>query len=106
MPLTRRALATAGAACLAALAVAGCSQSGSSATVKTVGNTLAVYISEPSNLKSDPVAQDVVDAEKLAFSIESPQVKDYKLVLQTPMSATISDNARQAIVDKTAIALP
>jgi hypothetical protein len=103
--LNRRVLATAGAACLVGLAVAGCSQSGSSSsTVKIVGNRLAIYISEPPNLKTDPVAQDVVDAEKLAFDAQQGEVKGYKLVLRTPRSKTLSDNARQAIIDKTAIA--
>jgi branched-chain amino acid transport system substrate-binding protein len=103
--LNRRVLATAGAACLVGLAVAGCSQAGSSSsTVKIVGNNLAIYISEPSNLKTDPVAQDVVDAEKLAFKDQHSEVKDYRLVLRTPLSKTVSDNARQAIIDKTAIA--
>lgn len=105
MRLNRRVLATAGTACLVGLAVAGCSQAGSSSsTVKIVGNKLAIYISEPPNLKTDPVAQDVVDAEKLAFNAQHAEVKDYKLVLRTPLSKTLSDNARQAIIDKTAIA--
>jgi ABC-type branched-subunit amino acid transport system substrate-binding protein len=104
--LNRRVLATAGAACLAGLAIAGCSQAGSSSssTIKIVGHTLAIYISEPAHLNSDPVAQDVVDAEKLAFTQQSHLVTHYKLVLRTPMSKTLSDNARQAIIDKTAIA--
>ncbi len=105
MLLSRRALATAGAAGLVALAIAGCSRaSSSSSTVKTIGNTLSIYVSEPHDIKSDLVAQDIVDAEKLAYSIESSQIKDYKLVLKVRRSGEITDTARQAIVDKTAIA--
>jgi branched-chain amino acid transport system substrate-binding protein len=105
--LNRRALATAGVACLAALAVAGCSQNGSSSSSSNItveGHTLRIYLSEPPTLKQDPVAQDVVEAEKLAFSAHSAEVKDYKLQLLTLHSNTLSDNARGTIIDKTAIA--
>lgn len=101
----RRTLATASVACLAALAVAGCTQNGSSSSAVTVsGKTLTIWISEPSNLASDPVAQDVVDAEKLAFKAHRSEVKDYKLVLAVPKESTISQNARDAIQNQTAIA--
>ena len=101
-----RALAAAGAACLAALAVAGCSKSGSSSSsaVTVVGHTLRIYISDPSSLAHDQVAQDVIDAEQLAFKQQSGPVTDYALKLQIVAAKKVSDNARDAIQDKTAIA--
>jgi ABC-type branched-subunit amino acid transport system substrate-binding protein len=101
-----RTLVAAGVACLAALAVAGCSQTGSSSSSSSVtvsGNTLSIYISDPSSLHNDAAAQDVVDAERLAFTQDKGQVKDYKLALYT-LRAQPSYNARAAIIDKTAIA--
>ena len=101
----RRALASASVACLAALAVAGCAQNSSSSSAVTVsGKALTIYVSKPSNFASDPVAQDVVDAERLAFTAHSSEVKDYKLVLAVREEPTISQNARDAIQDPTAIA--
>jgi branched-chain amino acid transport system substrate-binding protein len=107
--LTRyRALVSTGAAGLAALAVAGCSakssSSSSSSGVTIKGHTLTIYISEPGDLAKDVVAQDVIHAEQMAFSAHRKEVGDYKLVLQTPQSSKLSDNARAAIVDSTAIA--
>jgi ABC-type branched-subunit amino acid transport system substrate-binding protein len=100
-----RALVTAGAACLAALAVAGCSQSGSSksSAVTISGNSLTIYISDPSSLSSDAAAQDVVDAERLAFSTQGSEVKGFKLSLYA-LHAEPSDNARAAIINKNTIA--
>jgi ABC-type branched-subunit amino acid transport system substrate-binding protein len=103
-----RALAGSGVACLAALAVAGCSATGksssSSSAVTVSGHTLRIYLSEPSNLTSDPVAQDVVHAEQMAFSAHAKSVTDYKVALQPADYKTLSDNARAAIIDATTIA--
>jgi ABC-type branched-subunit amino acid transport system substrate-binding protein len=103
-----RALAGSGVACLAALAVAGCSatsKSSSSSTALTVsGHTLRIYLSEPSDLRRDAVAQDVVHAEQMAFSAHAKSVTDFKVVLQTAAFKTLSDNAREAIIDSTTIA--
>jgi ABC-type branched-subunit amino acid transport system substrate-binding protein len=102
---TRRTLVTASVACLAALAVAGCAQNGSSSSAVTVsGKALSIYVSEPSNLARDSVAQDVVDAEHMAFTEHSNEVKDYKLDLVLRKEPTLSQNARDAIQDPTAIA--
>lgn len=79
---------------------AGCSTTPPAPTVS--GQTLTVYLSAPSNLS--PQAQDVVDAEKLAFTQLSGQIKGYTLKLQTLTRNKISDNARAAIVDKTSVA--
>ncbi len=102
----RRALVTASAACLAALAVAGCSQTGSSSSSSAVtisGNSLTIYISDPASLHSDAAAQDVVNAERMAFKAQQSEVKDYKLRLYV-LNDKPSYNARAAIINKTTIA--
>jgi branched-chain amino acid transport system substrate-binding protein len=104
----RRTLVTTGVACLAALGVAGCSQTGSSSnsSVKISGGVLSIYISNPAGIQADPAAQDVIKAEQLAFTAHHSEVKDFKLKLWTlsAKNATPSDNARGAIIDKTAVA--
>jgi ABC-type branched-subunit amino acid transport system substrate-binding protein len=107
--LTRpRALASSGVACLAALAIAGCgptgSSSSSSAAVTVPGSTLRIYISEPRDLSADPVAQDIVKAEQLAFAAHQGEVHDYRLNLQTVRGRTLTDNARTAIIDPSTVA--
>jgi ABC-type branched-subunit amino acid transport system substrate-binding protein len=102
-----RALASSGLACVVALAVAGCatkSSSSSSTSVTVSGHTLSIYLSEPNNWRSDPVAQDIVHAEQMAFSAHSKSVTDYKLELEPVANKTLSDNAREAIIDSTTIA--
>lgn len=102
-----RALASSGVACLAALAVAGCSakSSSSSSTALTVtGHTLSIYLSEPSDWRSNPVAQDIVHAEQMAFSAHAKSVTDFRLALEPVDGRTLSDNARTAIIDSTTIA--
>ncbi len=96
-----RALALKGAACVvAALAVAGCSQSSSgssSSDLSVKGDTLTIIISEPADFAANPVAQDIVDAEKMAYFKDRGEVKDYKVVLFPVERKTLSDNARAAI---------
>lgn len=108
MRRSSRALASSGVACLAALAVAGCSaansSSSSSSAVTVSGHTLRIYLSEPSNLSSNPVAQDVVHAEQMAFSAHAKSVTDYKVTLVPVAYHTLSDNARAAIIDTSTIA--
>jgi ABC-type branched-subunit amino acid transport system substrate-binding protein len=102
-----RAFALLGAACVvAALAVAGCSQttSSSKSDLTVNGGTLSIVLSEPAALKADPVARDVVDAEKLAFLADEREVKDYKLVVFPAQAKTLSDNARAAIQTGSTIA--
>ncbi len=103
-----RALASAGAAGLAALAVAGCSANSSSSSSKSgvtiTGHTLRIYLSEPSDLASNGVAQDVIHAEQMAFSAHHSEVSDYNVLLQPTRHSKLSANARAAIVDPTAIA--
>ena len=81
---------------------AGCSTTPPSPTVS--GKTLTVYLSAPSNLASNSAAQDVINAEKLAFTQLSGQVSGFTLKLQVVRSNKISDNARSAIEDKTSVA--
>lgn len=104
--LRPRTLASSGIACLVALAVAGCGTAGSSASsaVTISGHTLSIYISEPHDIASNPVAQDIVHAEQMAFSAHSKAVSDYRLRLETVHYRTLSDNARAAITDATTIA--
>jgi ABC-type branched-subunit amino acid transport system substrate-binding protein len=106
--LRPRTLASSGIACLVALAVAGCSTTGSGSSsnsaVTVSGHTLAIYLSEPSDIRSNQVAQDIVHAEQMAFSAHSKEVSDFKLRLETPGFKTLSDNARDAITDPATIA--
>jgi branched-chain amino acid transport system substrate-binding protein len=87
------------AACAALVAgIAGCTAAGSSAPTLT-GKTLTIYLSAPSSLASDQQAQDVVNAEKLAFGKLQGQVTAYRLKLTVLTHDKVSDNARQAIGD-------
>jgi ABC-type branched-subunit amino acid transport system substrate-binding protein len=102
-----RALALKGAACVvAALAVAGCGQTSASSTSNLTvnGSTLSILVSEPADLKADPVARDVIDAEKLAFIAHRGEVKDFKLVVFSVDDRTPSANARDAIQSNSTIA--
>jgi branched-chain amino acid transport system substrate-binding protein len=102
-----RAFALKGAACVvAALAVAGCSQTAASSksNLTVNGGTLSIVVSEPADLKADPVARDVFDAESLAFLTDRGEVKDYRLVAFPADAKTVSDNARNAIQTDSAIA--
>lgn len=106
--LRSRALVSSGIACLAALAIAGCTANGSSSSsssaVTIAGNTLSIYLSEPGDIASNPVAQDIVHAEQMAFSGHAKEVSDYHLRLKTAHYQTLSDNARAAITDSSTIA--
>jgi branched-chain amino acid transport system substrate-binding protein len=95
----RRALASAGVACIAALGIAGCSQTSSSSSSLTLtGGTLVVVVSEPADHATDAAAQDVVDAEELAFNQLHGEVTDYRVRMITPHAQTLSDNARDAVI--------
>jgi branched-chain amino acid transport system substrate-binding protein len=103
-----RALARGRAACACALVaagLAGCStSSGSSASAVTVsGKVLTLYLSNAST-DQPTVAQDVLDAERLAWNQSSHTVAGFTLKLSTVHGASISDQARTVIQDKTAIA--
>jgi ABC-type branched-subunit amino acid transport system substrate-binding protein len=82
------------------LGVGACGTTGSNAVTVSSKN-LTIYVSAPANLKSDPVAQDVIDAEKLALSQLSSTVHGFTLRLRVLTADKISDNARTAIKDTT-----
>lgn len=108
MKLRSGALARRGAACVALASVlAGCSTTGSgssSSAVVAKGHVLTIFLSEPADLASNPVARDVVDAEKLAYSQGSHKVGPYTLQLVPLRRHVLSDGARIAIQDTSAIA--
>ena len=85
--------------------LAGCAAQGAD-TVTVSGKTLNLYISEPVGAAaSDPVAQDVIDAEQLAFTQHHGEVGNgFTLNLKKLHGAKLSDNARTAISDTHAIA--
>jgi branched-chain amino acid transport system substrate-binding protein len=109
VPIRPRALAGSGVACIAALAIAGCSAAGSSSSSSSSsttvsGNTLTIYLSEPTDLSSNTAAQDIIHAEQMAYSAHHGEVNAFKLDLQTVRAKTLTDNARAAIIDPTTIA--
>ena len=92
----------------------GCGASGSNAVTVT-GQRLTVYLSAPSDLAGDPQAQDVIDAELLAFhssvhpscetSSHAPvSIGSFRVYLVCLTGNKISSNARQAIIDSEAVA--
>jgi branched-chain amino acid transport system substrate-binding protein len=94
-------------ACAAvAAALAGCSSTGASSSASAVtakGTTLDIYLSEPPH----PTAgqQDMIDAEQLAFQQDKAAAEHaYQLAAIVVDKPELSDNARTAIQDKSAIA--
>lgn len=61
-------------------------------------------MSDPQAVRSNPALQDAVDAAQLAYSHQSSEVKDYKLRLEVVKRGKVSDIAREAIQDGSAIA--
>jgi branched-chain amino acid transport system substrate-binding protein len=103
----RAALARGRTVCACAIVaggIAGCTSSGASSSAVTVsGKTLTIYLSDAPT-DQPQVAQDVLDAEQLAWSQASHQVGGFALELAPVLHGKISDNARTAIQDQTAIA--
>jgi branched-chain amino acid transport system substrate-binding protein len=90
----------------AALALAGCSSSataGNSAVVVN-GSTLTVYASQPPSGSGGQPAADMLDAEQLALSQAGGKAGKYTVKLVKLDGHELSDNARTAIEDPTAIA--
>jgi branched-chain amino acid transport system substrate-binding protein len=83
--------------------LAGCAAAGSS-SVKASGTTLTIYASTPTGAASDPLVQDVLDAERLAFQQKQSEVTAFKLSLHTIQSSKLSNNARTAIENAGAVA--
>ena len=102
-----RVLARGRAACACALltaAVAGCTSSGSANSSVTVsGNVLTIYVSAAPT-DQPQVAQDVLDAEQLAFSQSSHAVGGRTIRMLTVRGSTISAQARTVIQDTSSIA--
>jgi branched-chain amino acid transport system substrate-binding protein len=100
-------LARGRAACawaLLAAGIAGCTSNGSGSSAVTVsGKTLTIYLSD-APASQPQVARDVLDAERLAWSQQSSHtVGGFALRLKV-LHGKISDQARTAIQDQTAIA--
>jgi branched-chain amino acid transport system substrate-binding protein len=89
------------AACAVAAAVSGCAAAPTASTVS--GGTLSIYLGSPPG-PPDSRTQDVLAAEQLAFHQSGGTAGSFKLELVPLHGAKISDNARTAIVDKSAIA--
>jgi len=89
---------------LVAAAIGGCTSSGAASSAVTVsGKTLTIYVSgAPTDQPA--VARDVLDAEKLAWSGSSHQVGTFTLQMKVLSGPKISDQARTAIQDQSAIA--
>jgi branched-chain amino acid transport system substrate-binding protein len=86
-----------------AVGVAGCSSNGSASSAVTVsGKTLTIYLSDASTTQPT-VAQDVLEAEQLAFKQGPSSVGGFTLETKI-LHGPISDEARNAIEDKTSIA--
>ena len=102
-----RVLARGRAACACALlaaVVAGCTSSGSAnSSVSVSGNVLTVYVSAAAT-DQPQVAQDVLDAEQLAFRQGPQRVGNIAIRMVTVRANTISAQARTVIQDPRAIA--
>jgi len=87
-----------------AVAAAGCSTKGATGTVAAItGKTLTIYASVPSQTADPSQAHDILDAEQLALQQNGGQAGAYRIRF-LPLRATITDNARTAIQDDSAIA--
>jgi branched-chain amino acid transport system substrate-binding protein len=105
--MATRVLARGRAVCgcaLAAAAIGGCTGNGSagSSAVTVTGKTLTIYLSDAPT-DQPTVAQDVLGAEQLAFRQLRSTVTGYALRLKV-LRGKISDQARTAIQDQSAIA--
>jgi branched-chain amino acid transport system substrate-binding protein len=90
-------------ALLSALALAGCAtQTNSAVTVS--GQTLAIYAGEPPAGAGGQTAADVLDAEQLALQQAGTKVGKFTVKLVKVRGKEVSDNARSAVQDKSAIA--
>ncbi len=88
---------------VSALAIAGCStQTNSAVTVS--GKTLTIYAGQPPGAAGGQTAADVLDAEQLALKQAGTSVGKFTVKLVTLHGKEISDNARTAVQDSSAIA--
>ena len=86
-----------------ALALTGCAAQNNSA-VTVSGNTLTIYASLPPGGAGGQTAADVLAAEHLAFQQAGTSVGKFHVRLVTLHGREISDNARRAVQNSTAIA--
>ncbi len=102
-----RVLARGRAVCAWALlivGVAGCTSSGSAnSSVTATGNVLRIYLSAAPT-DQPQVAQDVLDAERLAFNQGPHTVGRFLIRMLTVRGSTISEQARTVIQDQSAVA--
>jgi branched-chain amino acid transport system substrate-binding protein len=102
-----RVLARGRAVCAWALlvvGVAGCTSSGSAnSSVTATGNVLRIYISAAPT-DQPQVAQDVLDAEQLAFNQGPHTIGRFLIRTRTVRGSTISEQARTVIQDQSAVA--
>ncbi|HEX3688605.1 MAG TPA: ABC transporter substrate-binding protein [Solirubrobacteraceae bacterium] len=95
----------AGIACglLSTLALAGCATQTKSA-VTVSGTTLTIYASQPPGAAGGQTAADVLDAERLALQQTGGTVGKFTVKLVALHGKEITDNARRAVQDSSAIA--
>jgi hypothetical protein len=86
------------------LGIAGCSTTGSSSSVSVSGKTLTIYASAPGSSADSAQAQDVLDAEKLAWQQAGGKVGSFTLEFVPLASSKVTDNARSAIENSNTIA--
>ncbi len=102
-----RVLARGRAACACALitaGLAGCTSSGAAnSSVTATGNVLRIYVSAATT-DQPQVAQDVLDAERLAFNQGPHTIGRFLVRMQTVRGSTLSEQARTVIQDQSAVA--
>ena len=86
-----------------ALGLAGCGTTGATG-VNVTGKTLTIYASQPPGTTGGQAAVDVIDAERLAFKQAGGKVGSFALTFHVLHAQELSEHARQAIQDQTAIA--
>ncbi len=86
----------------AVILFAGCSTTPGASSVSVTGQTLAIYASQPPG-GGGQIAADVIDAEQLAFQRNGSSIGRFHLQFTKLHGAELSDNARTAIQNKTAI---
>ncbi len=89
---------------VAAVALAGCSTQGSKSSVTVAGQTLAIYASQPPGDAGGQADADVLDAEQLALQQNGTTVGRFHIDFFKLHGAELSDNARTAVQNKSAIA--
>jgi branched-chain amino acid transport system substrate-binding protein len=89
---------------LLAAGLGGCtSGSSGNSSVTATGKNLTVYVSA-SPVTAGKAGQDVLDAEQLAFSQKSSEITAFSVKVKAVDSPRLSDRARTAIQDTSAIA--